>query len=469
MKFCGNVPSPEAGAKRRLLGAARVLCGAVAGVAVATGLSGAGLALTLEEAARIAVEAHPTVLAAVANKRATEKVIDEARAPYFPTVDGRISSGWERTNSPGTRGRATRFTDKLDNPASLDLLNTNSSLFLRQMIFDGFETKNREAAARVRTNVAGHQIEDAREVIALRAVEAYLTVLRAREVVELAEENVAAHVEVLDDTRLKATEGAGSIADVRQSEARLALARTRLTELRGESRDDVTDFLEAVGTAPQDLELPEAPDDGLPEDAEAMVDSAMEGNPAVRAAVRTVEARRTDVEASKGVYWPRLDIELSAERNQHVEGSRGLVQNYEAFAVARWNFFNGGADIARTRTLNEVASQAIQLEAETRRLVEEQARIDFNAMTVADERIATLEDRVLAADQVVVAYRQQFQLGQRTLLDVLDVENELFQSRVALVNGEVELLVSKYQILSTLGALNSALGIVVPQGVGKGN
>ncbi len=352
-----------------------------------------------------------------------------------------------------------------------NLLNTNSNLFLRQMIFDGFETKNREAAARVRTEVAGHQIDDAREVIALRAIEAYLSVLRAREVVELAEENVVSHIEVLDDTRLRATQGGGSIADVRQAEARLALARTRLTELRGESRDAETDFLEAVGTAPQDLELPEAPDDALPEDAAAMVDSAMGANPAVRAAVRTVEARRTDVEASKGVYWPRLDIELSAERNQNVEGSGpgGRVHNYQAFAVARWNFFNGGADVAATRRLNEVASQAVQLEAETRRLVTEQARIDFNAMTVADERIATLEDRVLAADQVVGVYREQFKIGQRTLLDVLDVENELFQSRVALVNGEIELLVSKYQILSTLGSLNATLGIVVPQGVGKGN
>ena len=131
--------------------------------------------------------------------------------------------------------------------------------------------------------------------------------------------------------------------------------------------------------------------------------------------------------------------------------------------MVRWNLFQGGANLANTRRLNEVASQAVQSEAEQRRLVVEQMRIDFNARQVASDRIPTLEDRVLAADLVVAAYRQQFQLGQRTLLDVLDVENELFQARVALVAGEFDYRVANYQMLSTIGTLGPALGVVAPE------
>ena len=87
-------------------------------------------------------------------------------------------------------------------------------------------------------------------------------------------------------------------------------------------------------------------------------------------------------------------------------------------------------------------------------------RVDYNALQVAQDRLPTLEDRVLAADQVVVAYRQQFQLGQRTLLDVLDVENELFQARVALVQGEFDLRDANYRVLATMGTLGPTLGVV---------
>ncbi|MCZ6523259.1 MAG: TolC family outer membrane protein [Alphaproteobacteria bacterium] len=438
-------------------------------------------ALTLQQAVQLAVDTHPTVQGAEAARRARNQQIKQARAPFYPTVDVRAATGYERSNTPGTRGRAGRGigpstvvgvgpfggpgsgSNQTDNEAHVDMLHTDSQILVRQMLFDGFETWNRTAAAEIRVKAAGFQVRDAEEIIALRAVEAYLSVQRNREIVTLAEENVEAHVDVLGDVRIRAREGGGSIADVRQAEARLALARTRLTNQRGELRDAETDFIEAIGTAPDNLELADVPEDLVPETMEASVEEALSRSPVIRAAATTVDARRTDVEASKGVMWPRLDIELTAQRNQNISGSRGMELFYRAFGVVRWNLFQGGANLANTRRLNEVASQAVQSEAEQRRLVVEQMRIDFNARQVASDRIPTLEDRVLAADQVVAAYRQQFQLGQRTLLDVLDVENELFQARVALVAGEFAYRVANYQMLSTIGTLGPALGVVEPE------
>ena len=428
---------------------------------------GQGWALTLEEAVQIALDTHPTVQAAVANKRSREEAVDEVRAPFFPVVDARSGSGSERSNTPGTRGRASRIAgDPASSRAAVDMLHTDSQLSIRQMVFDGFETRNRTQSARIRTRAAGFQLRDTEELIALRAAEAYHTVLREREIVDLAQENVEIHLEVLEDVRLRVREGAGSIADVRQAEARTALASTRLNDARGDLRDAETDFIEAVGAAPDDLELPEPPEENVPASLEDSVEEALTNSPAVTGATVTVEARRSDVEASKGVMLPRLDIELAAQRNQNIGGSRGLEQIYQAFAVVRWNLFRGGGDKARTRRLMETASQAIHLEAETRRLIEEQIRIDFNRRQTSMDRLPTLEDRVLAADQVVAAYRQQFQLGQRTLLDVLDVDNELFQARVSLVTGEFDFRVSNYQILATIGVLGPSLGVA--RGMGEG-
>jgi adhesin transport system outer membrane protein len=449
---------PVAHRERRSSYVIKGMAAALAGVALVAVPYVSVQAMTLEESVRIAIESHPTVLAAQAAQRVREKQVDEARAPFFPDVNGRAASGYERTNSPGTRGRASRGPASID--SSVEILHTDSNISVRQMVFDGFETINRTDAARTRVEAAGHQIRDSEEEIALRAAQAYLSVLEGRDVVELADENVRAHVEVLDDVRLRAQQGGGSIADVRQAEARLALAQTRLTELRGDLRDAESDFIEAVGTVPDDLELPEPPEDAMPAAMEEAVEKSVAGSPAIRAAAVAVAARRTDIEASNGVFYPRFDIELTAARNHNIQGSRGLEQNYQAFGVVRWNLFRGGADLARKRRLTELASQSVQLEAETKRLTEEQMRVDFNALQVSQDRLPTLEDRVLAADQVVVAYRQQFQLGQRTLLDVLDVENELFQARVALVQGEFDLRDANYRVLATMGALGPTLGAV---------
>jgi adhesin transport system outer membrane protein len=449
---------PASHLARRRLFSVELVGAAFAGAALLAIPTVQAQAMTLEESVRMAIESHPTVLAAEAGQRVREKQVDEARAPYFPDINGRAASGFERTNSPGTRGRASRGPASID--SSVEILHTDSNISLRQMVFDGFETSNRTAAARTRVEAAGFQIRDSEEDIALQATQAYLSVLEGRDIVELAEENVRAHVEVHHDVRLRAQQGGGSIADVRQAEARLALAQTRLTELRGDLRDAESDFIETVGTMPDDLELPEPPEDAMPAGVEEAVEKSIAGNPAIRAATTTVVARRTDVEASNGVFWPRLDIELLAARNHNIQGSRGLEQNYQALGVLRWNLFRGGADLARKRRLAELASQSIQLEAEQKRLTEEQMRVDHNALQVAQDRLPTLEDRVLAADQVVVAYRQQFQLGQRTLLDVLDVENELFQARVALVQGEFDLREANYRVLATMGSLGPTLGVV---------
>ena len=104
-------------------------------------------------------------------------------------------------------------------------------------------------------------------------------------------------------------------------------------------------------------------------------------------------------------------------------------------------------------------SRALQSQAELARLVEEQIRVDHAGMVTARDTVPLLRDRAAAAAQVVSAYRQQFELGRRSLLDVLDVENELFQARISVVNAEIQHRIAEYRVLATMGTLISALGV----------
>ena len=166
-----------------------------------------------------------------------------------------------------------------------------------------------------------------------------------------------------------------------------------------------------------------------------------------------------DAKAAEAPFMPRFDLELSAAQEHNTNGVRSSGNSYQALTVMRFNLYRGGTDTARLRRAREFVSETMLSSRETNRLIEEQIRVDWNELETARSRLPQLESRVLAATQVVSAYRQQFELGQRTLLDVLDVENELFQSRINLVSGEYEVLFAHFLILETLGQLLDAYGI----------
>lgn len=425
------------------------------GLMLAFGSHG-GLAMTLEEAIKLSVDAHPSVLVEKSKKAQAEQEIKEANARYLPTVDTRLATGFDAFNNNTTRFRRTRG---VGGESSVRTWHNEARLDINQMLFDGFETEHLVEAARWREEVTRQEIHDAEEKIALRATEAYLEVMRSREIVDLAMENVQAHIDTLEDVRLRAETGGGNQADVLQAESRLANATDRLLEQKGVLRDAETDFQEAVGVLPDELMLPDAPSDAIPVSQDEAITRALAGNPSGRAAELAIDARMADAEAAEAPFMPRVDLELSAAQEHNTNGVRSSGNSLQALTVMRFNLYRGGTDTARLRRAREFVSETMLSSRETNRLIEEQIRVDWNELETARSRLPQLESRVLAASQVVSAYRQQFELGQRTLLDVLDVENELFQSRVRLVEGEYEVLFAHYLILETLGTILDTYGI----------
>jgi len=430
------------------------LVGSAAMLFVATTAS----AMTLDEAITVAVDSHPTVLVQKSAKAQAAREIDEAQARYRPSVDTRFATGFGAFNNNTTRNRATRG---IGGKSGVRAWHNEARLDISQMLFDGFETENLVEAARYRHEVNKAQIRDAEEGIALRVIEAYLEVLRSREIVDLAMENVQAHIETADAVRRLFESEVGNQADVLQAESRLANAMDRLLEQKGALTEAEADFIEAVGVMPDKLELPDAPVDAIPVSLDEAITRALAGNPAGRAAEVAIEARRADAEAAEAPFMPRIDLEVSAAQEHNTAGVRSSGNSLQALAVMRFNLYRGGTDTAQLHRAREFVNQTMLESRQTARLIEEQIRVDWNELRTAEARLPQLEDRMLASTRVVEAYRQQFtETGQRTLLDLLDVENELFQSRVRLVEGEFEVLFAHYLILETIGGLLNAHGIM---------
>ncbi len=427
-----------------------------AALAVAASDVGMAQATTLEEAVSVAISTHPTVKKAEAGKRAADEGVDEARADFFPTMDVAGEFGYERTDNFFTRSQ----TDSGD--STEDLARKLIVGEARQNLFGGFGRFNRTSAAKERVKLARNNLIDSAEAIGLRATTAYVDVLRARHVVNLAEENVRVHLDVRNNIQYKAEKGRSDSGDFNQAESRLSLARKRLNEARGQLREAEAGFVEAVGQNPGTLQTPRPPHQSIPQTIDLAVAAAEEKNPAIMAAIDDVRASGFDSKALESPYYPRFDVKLLGQGGNDVDGVKGDDNRFQALLVMDYNLYRGGGDRARQRRSVAKASEARQREAEIRRLVAEQTRIEYTALLTARENLPIAETRAKAAARVVSAYRQQFELGHRSLLDVLDVVHELFEANVGVVNTDAEMMRAYYRVLATSGSLLSVLKVTAP-------
>ena len=417
-------------------------------------ITGAG-AVTLEDSVRATLETNPEIGVVQANREAIDQELRQARALYLPSIDLRGAAGPEYTDSPTTRNQRGDDTETL--------LRLESQITLSQLLFDGFATQSEIARQISRIDSAAFRVQEAAEFVALDAIEAHLEILRNQDLVELARENLAEHQRILGLVRELEGQGASSIADVRQSEARIAAAETSLATAIGNLRDAEALYISVVGMQPEVLEEPLVPVAAMPESRETAAAKAAVNSPTVLIANADIDVAKAELRGSRAGYYPRFDLELGAAANRNVDGVEGRDVAAQALLVLRYNLFRGGADIAREREAFARLSEARQALGQVQRDAEEEARIAYNALTTARARIESLRAAVEAQRATRDVYAQQFDLGQRSLLDLLDAENELFVARSNLTTAQYTEIFGVYRVLAVIGDLLMALDIDRPK------
>jgi adhesin transport system outer membrane protein len=434
----------------------RILTGMLAPIAVVTGAGAA----TLEDSVRATLATNPDIGVVQADREAIDQELRQARAQYLPSIDLRGAVGPEYTNSPGTRRRATRPPG---GDSATTLMRYESQITLSQLLFDGFATQSEIARQISRIDSAAFRVQEAAEFTALDAIEAHLEVLRNQILVVLARENLAEHRRILGLVRELEGEGAGSIADLRQTEARIAAAQSSLATALGNLRDAEALYIAVVGTPPEALQDPVVPFPAVPESQEAAAAEAMVNSPTVMIATADIDVAEAELRGSRAGNYPRFDLELGAAANENIDGVKGGDVEAQALLVVRYNLFRGGADVAREREAFARLREARQGLRQVQRDAAEEARIAYNALQTARARLEALRAAVEAQRATRDVYAQQFDLGQRSLLDLLDAENELFIARSNLVTAQFTEIFGVYRVLAVTGDLLMALDIDRPK------
>ncbi len=414
-------------------------------------------AITIEAVIGDAITTHPTVAGSEAELRAAEQALREARSGFFPTLSIDAGAGVGRTNNSTTRARTGRSAG---GPADVTAFTADGSFIVDQLIYDGDQTINLAGAARARIEQATAGLANSQDVIALRAAIAYLDSLRIRLEIGISEENIGFHEDILEEVELRAETGAGNQADVAQAESRLARAQTTLVDIQGLLIVAEADFEEAVGyQVPADLAIPIPPALDLPEEIEDLVAIGLAGSPVVQQSADLVQALEREARAARGPLVPRVSVELSATREEEEAEVGGNTTELQALLRATWQLSTGGAEFARVRRALELESAASEQLRAQERTITRQIKVDLNELETSRRQLRRLSDRESAAQEVSESFALQFEAGRRSLLDLLDVQNELFEARIGLLRGEFRELAAIYRLLTTLGLLRDTLGI----------
>ena len=425
--------------KRPVLGAIALLLAASSAFAQPTD--------PLRSAAEKAVNSNPEVSARFNAYRASLDAVDVARAGFLPRLDLAAAVG--------------RDTERFNNGLPNENLNRRQvGLNLTQLLWDGLGTRNDVARFGHDRLARYFELVDVTEQTALEAARAHFDVQRYRRLVLLAEDNYVQHRYAYLQIQSRFKAGVGRGVDLEQAGARVALAESNLTTEVANLHDVTMRYQRVVGSAPpKDLPTIAMLRAGLPASAGEAMTNAVRQSAAVSASIEALRAARSVAEGRRSAYQPRVEARLRGTAGRNVDGLQDQTRNTSAEIVLNWNLYNGGADQARVRQQVNLMGQAADLRDKACRDTRQTTGIAYNDSRKLVDQLVYLDRNTLAIEKARDAYRQQFDIGQRSLLDLLNAENEVYTARRAYANAEYDLGFAYARVHAAMNQLGATLGV----------
>lgn len=414
---------------------------------------------TLQDAIVKTVQTNPDVLIDVARRKSTGEAAKKARSGLYPRIDVTVDVAAEQPDTSSTRSTYGSGVSQQRN---------SGSLTLSQMLFDGLGTQHEIERNQARVESAAHKVASTSELTALKTAENYLEVLRLQEILRLTQDNLAVHQRTYDQIKLRASSGVGRKSDQTQIEARVALASASLKAAEANLRVAKINYKLVVGNLPQRLVKPKIPDVTLlPPDVDEAIKRATANNRILQSAQSDVNAAYAQYMGTKSPLLPRVDLEVSAtsSNTNNITNNSGTnfgntrEKSASALVKMRFNLFDAGATRAAIGESSFLLEEAKEVLRRAERQLEHSVRLSWTAYTSAQERLPSLRQHAESSLMTHDAYAKQFTLGQRTLLDLLDTESELFTSSTNYINGQYVELFSRYRVLADVGLMLQAVGV----------
>ncbi len=409
---------------------------------------------TLEQAVMAALNHHPSVQAAMANRDAYIEERKEQFSGYFPQLSVRTAAGRVYGDNSTSRGLT------VDRGAGYSGYG-EGSVSLTQMLFDGFEVSNKVDAAQARRNSANYSIVDVREDLALRTVLTYLGILRGRE--SLAK--IDAHLVKIRDFHARLE---NMVAEGAADETQAVLAKDIEIQLKNTRADVEAQMYSAMAEYQEITGLPVTADLSMPVLDDGLVDAkadeavlwARKHHPALIAASLSEEAVAREIDVEKAAYYPDVSGELSYLKSDKQDILGGELEDGKALLRMNWDFSTGGGTAARVRKTQYRLKESQARYNDAARQIERDVKQAYNDMERLADQKALLNERRDIHAQLLANYEVQFEGALVSLLQMLQANNSLFSADLGAMNGDYSYLASRYALLASMGRLQNSLNIV---------
>ena len=320
-------------------------------------------------------------------------------------------------------------------------------------------------AAETRKSMADYDFDAAQEQLALQAVNAYMEVLRTRELVKLARDYRSILDYYTEKIRMRQSEGIGDAVQVAEAEERISFADSNVVRFQREAMLANYRYAEIIGHHPESsFQRPAFPEASIPDSIDEAVDAGLKENPRILSAQAQSRSKDWEIEAERARLYPKLNAEVSYLQREVADDAGGQTIGAQALVKLSWDFATGGSKKAR---VDRAAFLKVEAEEQHRALlreIERNIRNSYTEMNIAGRELALFKDRELKNKEILVSYTNQFDAGKRTFLQIVGVETRVFNSQAETVNARYKLLKAKSQLLSGLGRLRSALNVTGGKG-----
>jgi outer membrane protein len=437
------------------MGSRKALTLAVLGVAIA--LPQVAWGQSLEDALIMAYHSNPTLLAQRAQVRAIDEQVPQALSNWRPTVS---FSGEFQKSIYKTDSKIPVVAVNTEN--TQNLTPQTYTLTVTQPLFRGFRTIAETDRAEARVLAERARLADTEQTTFNNVIAAFMDVVQNQAVLELNVSNEQVLVRQLEATRDRFEVGEVTRTDVSQAEARLARAVADKEKAEGDLQTSRATYRRIVGETPGNLIAP-APPMELPESLETATVTAQDQNPSVIAALYDERSAKEDINLVEGELLPTLDLQGQYSKATDVSARAFDTDTKSVALQLTMPLYQSGSVYSRVREAKQTASRSIVLIEQAKREAVETATRAWEDLQTARSQVSAFQKESESNKIALEGTEQEATAGLRTVLDILDAEQELLNSRVNLVKSQRNEVVAAYQVIAAIGRLTAQdLALPVP-------
>jgi|GEM_PF-5768975 len=418
------------------------------------------MADTLNDAVQHGVISNPDILYNRAKTLSARQSMAVAKGAFYPTIDLAAGAGREQSQNPTTAA----ITGPIS--GSVILNRTESNVELRQKLFAGGGVVGELERTRYLWQAQQWKTQGIAEDLALDVVNRYLTVLMHQKLYQLSIENLNRHKPIFSMINDLSLSGLSRTSDLDQARGRLAQAEANKISAEANLREAEINYAKVVGKWPHNLSWPKFPKGReIPATLQKAMEIGLDSHPSIKSAYGDIKEAKSQYKVALAALYPKVDFVLSASKNRNLDGLVGANNDKVAMVRATYNLFRGGSDNAHIRETAYQVQEAYEVKNKALVDLKESLRLSWNAYKSAAARLGPLRRHVAASQLTRGAYNEQFKLNKRTLLDLLDSQNELYQSQNDYTRGQMEEVFSRYRIINGMGKLLPYLHMKLPVNV----